>query len=196
MLAAALATCLLAGGCAIVANVAPLERLDTVTAVHMTIMGEPWVYARDARDVGANVRDYVNIGMLETDRAGQRSDWLGAVLWSTVDRSTGPGGLRQPAPGRLRLVWADRTLDLEPYAGGREAVGATRPVFAGPRGADLRDVWYLLSPAVLKRLAGGPPDSIQFLGQDGEAVAYGLWRAERRALRAFLEATGAATAAD
>ena len=169
----------------------PVERLDPHSAVTTTIMAEPWVYARDVPAVAVNARDYLHVGLVETNRAGLRGVWLGIVAWSTVDRSA----LRVPTqpvrPGQATLNWSDGTLELAPAAGGREAIGASEPVFPGPQ-TEFEDAWYLLSAGQLARLAREPPASVSLTLPDGRVIVYESWKVGREALDPFLAATGVA----
>jgi len=170
-------------------DLAPVERLDPRSAVNTTIMAEPWVYARDVPMIAANSRDYVNVGLVETNRAGLRSYWLGVVAWSTVDRSALRSSEQPLQPSIVRLNWNDSSMELVPDPAGRAAIGASRPIFSGPQPV-LRDAWYLLSPAQLARLAEGPPVSVTRFLPEGQTVAYATWNVNRRALDEFLETTG------
>lgn len=175
--------------CAAERDLWPVERLDPYSAVNTTIMAEPWVYARDVPAIAANARDYLNVGLVETNHAGLRGVWLGIVAWSTIDRSA----LRVPTqpvkPGLAKLNWADGTLETTPAAQGREAIGASEPIFSGPQPA-FEDAWYLLSPVQLARLAREPPASVSLTLPDGRVIVYESWTVDRRSLDQFLEATG------
>lgn len=167
----------------------PKERLDPKTAVHLTIMAEPWVYAHDVPMLAANARDYLNIGVVETNRAGKRDYWLGVVAWSTIDRS----GLGVPAPlvrpGRVTLAWQATTLELHPAPGGLSEIGTRKAVFAEAQAAHA-DAWYRLSKSQLAGLAKLPPASVSLALEGGESVVYVPWHIDPRAMDLFLEATG------
>ena len=155
----------------------------------MNIMAEPWVYARDVREVAVNARDYLHVGVVETNRSGQRAYWLGIVAWSTVDRSALPVPVAPVVPGRVQLLWPDDSIDLEPQPAGRAAIGAGDPVFNGPQ-PDFQDAWYQLSVAQMTRLARQPPVSVSLRLDDELSVAYYGWRVEQDSLAEFLRATG------
>jgi hypothetical protein len=170
-------------------DLSPVERLDPHTAVNTTIMAEPWVYAREFPAIAANARDYLNVGVVETNRAGQRRYWLGVVAWSTIDRSAVPGQAVSLQPQRVRLGWVDGELELTPVSGGRQALGANEPIFAPPQPA-FREAWYALSPAELERLAREPPQFVS-LDREGDMPArYESWQVGRQSMKAFREATG------
>ena len=185
---AALVALVAAAGCA-ERDLWPVEKLDPKTAVNLTIMAEPWVYGHDVPMLAANARDYLNIGILETNRAGSREYWLGVVAWSTIDRS----GLGVPAPlakpGRVTFTWENATLDLQPAAGGLAEVGTQKPVFAAPQAAH-EDAWYRLTEAQLTQFAKAPPAAVSLALDDGSSVRYLPWQIDPRGMAQFVEATG------
>jgi hypothetical protein len=180
---------LLAGGCQTGRDLWPVERLDPRSAVNTTIMAEPWVYARDVPAIAANSRDYLNIGLIETNRAGQRAYWLGVVAWSTIDRSALSAPVAPVRPSAIQLGWGESSLELQPAKGGREMVGASEPIFAGPQ-PTFEDAWYMLTRDQLLRLAQAPPATISLEMPEGAPLVYETWRVDPRALEQFLEATG------
>lgn len=167
----------------------PVEKLDRETAVNLTIMAQPWVYSHDVPMLAANSRDYLNLGVVETNRTGERAYWLGIVAWSTIDR----GGLGVPAPlvkpARVTLAWPERSLDLQPAAGGRAEFGTDKVLFAGPQPAH-EDAWYRLTEAQLALLAKSPPSSVSLVLDDGTSIPHLPWDVNQRAMRQFVEATG------
>jgi hypothetical protein len=186
--------CLLLGGCATERDLSPVERLDPYSAVTTTLMAEPWVYARDVPALAANARDYLNVGVVETNRAGLRGYWLGVVAWSTIDRTALSMPVPPVQPAKVRFDWSDDSIELEPAPAGRKALGASQPIFAGPQPA-FQDAWYLLSAAQLSRLAKQPPKSISLIGEGQRVLLYQPWRVDRQAMVSFLEATGFSTRA-
>jgi hypothetical protein len=165
----------------------PHERLDPRTAVHATILAEPWVYAHEVPMLAAHARDYLNVGVVETNRAGERAYWLGVVAWSTIDRRT-PAGSLEP-PGRIRLVRAQAPIELVPVAAGRAAVGLDAPVFAGPAEA-FSESWYSLSVEQLRQLAEAPPQAAELPGEEGQPVHYEKWHARKKPMTEFIKAVG------
>jgi hypothetical protein len=176
-------------GCASQRDLWPVERLDPYSAVTTTIMSEPWVYGRDVPSLAANSRDYVNLGLVQSNRAGQRAYWLGVVSWSTIDRSALGGSVQPLGPGKVLFNWADGSLELKPVPAGREVLGASEPIFSGPQ-PEFQDAWYMLTAAQLSRLAAGPPVTVSLFREDGTPVVFERWHVDRRALDQFLEATG------
>jgi hypothetical protein len=166
-----------------------VEKLDPQTAVNVTIMAEPWVYARDVPMLAANARDYLNVGVVETNRSGTRAYWLGVVAWSTIDRSALPVPVAPVRPGAIKLSWQEDTLELKPAAAGRESIGVSESIFAGPQPVS-EDAWYALNSAQVSRLAESPPATVSLVLDDGAVIVYEAWQVRRRVLDQFLEATG------
>jgi hypothetical protein len=167
----------------------PAEQLDPKTAVNVTIMAEPWVYSRDVPMLAANARDYLNVGVVETNRSGTRAYWLGVVAWSTIDRSALPVPLAPVKPGTVKLSWPEDTLELKPASAGRETIGVTETIFAGPQPVQ-EDAWYALNAAQLARLAKSPPVTVSLVLDDDAVIVHEAWQVSRRAMDQFLEATG------
>jgi hypothetical protein len=119
----------------------PDERLDQKTAVNVTIMAEPWIYSRDVPMLAANARDYLSVGVVETNRAGTRAYWLGVIAWSTIDRSVLPGPATAILPAKARLLWPAAKLELVPDRKGRSAPGLTEPVFVD-KDMKYSEAWY------------------------------------------------------
>ena len=91
--------------------------------------------------LAANARDYLNIGVVETNRAGKRDYWLGVVAWSTIDRSALAVPVPLVKPGKLRLAWSEQSLDLLPAAGGLAEVRHGKIHICRAAGAH-EDAWY------------------------------------------------------
>lgn len=185
-----------ATGCATTARDPwPVEWLDPHTAVHSTIMAEPWVFARDAREIAVHARDYLHVGVVQTNRAGQRAFWLGVVAYSTVDRSALSWPSPPVRPARIRLIWPEGSIELSPSPAGRGAIGVSEPLFTGPQ-SPFEEAWYPLSTAQLARLSREPPISVTLLGGDTreeqETRRYDAWRTDAQAIERFVEVTGLA----
>lgn len=186
-IAVALAALLLAA-CA-ERDVWPVERLDPKTAVNVTLMAEPWVYARPLPMLAANARDYLNVGIVETNRAGARAYWLGVISWSTIDRTQLASGAGLAQPAQLRLAWKDGNVDLAPAPEGRAAVGLTAPALTGPA-ERYTDAWYSLSAANLKRFSAAAPDAVSLVDDGGGLRTYQAWAINPAVMAEFLKATG------
>jgi len=167
----------------------PAERLDPKTAVNVTIMARPWVYARAVPMLAANARDYLHVGVVETNRAGTRAYWLGVVSWSTIDRSVFAVQRANGAPPKVRLGWPESSLEFSPAAGGRTAAGLSSPAFVEP-GTKFQEAWYALSTDQVVLLGGGAPVAVSLIGEDGELSTYEAWDANTAVMLEFLKATG------
>ena len=167
----------------------PAEQLDQTTAVNVTVMAEPWVYFREAPMLAANARDYINVGVVETNRAGTRAYWLGVIAWSTIDRSVIAGAEQPVKPLKVRLRWPAANLELTPASNGRVAVGLSDPVFVEPQ-SKFTETWYPLSTVQLKQLGENPPTSVALIEVAGQATIYEAWRVNTAPMAEFLEATG------
>ena len=167
----------------------PAERLDPETAVNVTIMAEPWIYARPVPMLAANARDYLNVGVVETNRAGSRAYWLGVVSWSTIDRSPLAADRAAARPERIRLDWKQGNLELSPAAGGRAAVGLSEPALTGPA-ESFTEAWYVLSARDVARLGGAAPASVSLVGEGGRLTTYDAWQVNPAVMPEFLKATG------
>lgn len=186
--AIALLAILVLAGCA-ERDLWPAERLDPKTAVNVTIMARPWVFARGVPMLAANARDYLNVGVVETNRAGTRAYWLGVVSWSTIDRSVFAADGANGAPPRVRLGWANSRLDLSPLEGGRSAARLSAPAFVEP-GTKFRESWYALSTEQVVQLGRGAPVAVSLVSEAGELTTYEAWDTSPAAMTEFLKATG------
>lgn len=167
----------------------PEERLDPETAVNVTIMAEPWVYARPVPMLAANARDYLNVGMVESNRAGHRAYWLGVVSWSTIDRSPLQADRTPAQPQRIRLDWTDGRLELSPAADGRAAAGLSEPALTGPAERFV-EAWYALSDADVSRLGNAAPARVSLVGDGGRLTTYDAWQVNPAVMPEFRKATG------
>ncbi len=188
MVLAVVTTGLALAGCA-ERDLWPAEQLDQTTAVNVTVMAEPWVYFREVPMLAANARDYLNVGVVETNRAGTRAYWLGVVAWSTIDRSIFSGTQPLSRPLKVRLRWPATNLDLTPASSGRVAAGLSDPVFVEAQ-SKFTESWYPLSTAQLKQLGQNPPTSVALIEEAGQPTIFEAWRVNNAAMSEFLRATG------
>jgi hypothetical protein len=186
--AIALLAILILAGCA-ERDLWPAERLDPKTAVNVTLMARPWVYARGVPMLAANARDYLNVGVVETNRGGIRAYWLGVVSWSTIDRSVFRAAGANGAPARVRLGWPKSSLEFSPATGGRTAAGLSSPAFV-ESGTKFQESWYSLSTDQVVQLGRGAPVTVSLASEGGEFTTYEAWDANSAALMEFLKATG------
>jgi hypothetical protein len=186
--AIALLAILILAGCA-ERDLWPAERLDPKTAVNVTVMARPWVYARAVPMLAANARDYLNVGVVETNRGGTRAYWLGVVSWSTIDRSVFQAAGASGAPARVRLRWPNSSLEFSPATGGRTTAGLSSPAFVEP-GTKFQESWYVLSIDQVVQLGRGAPVAVSLASEGGELTTYEAWDANPAAMLEFLKATG------
>ena len=165
----------------------PVERVDPDTAVHITVMAEPWIYALDDPMRAADARDYLNVAVVETNQMGTRAYWLNAVTWSTTVR-TRPTDDRSTPPSTIRLAWSGNQLELAPAADGRSTAGLSEPAFSVPA-ERLKEAWYPLSAADLARLAARAPNVVSLVDEAGRVETYAVWRVNAEAMSGFLKAT-------
>lgn len=166
----------------------PRERLDPKSAVNVTIMSEPWIFAREVPMLAANARDYLSVGVVESNRAGSRTYWFGVFAWSTIDHSAQLGLAPSAQPPKVRLHWPDANLELSP-ASGSAGPGLSKPVFVDPKEV-IMGAWYPLSPAQLAQLGAAVPTAVTLVDESAHSTTFGPWEARPEALKAFLEATG------
>jgi hypothetical protein len=146
--------------------------LDTKTAVTVRASAEPWVFAREAPELAANSRDYLDLRLLEVDRMGERRLYVTATAWSTVDRRGAPTAVTT-ALAQLRLVAPSETLDLVDPPAGDDAAAVTTRMF-DRRPGQLAVHAYRIAPDVARRLVGTGALRVE-LGA-GHALRYESWR--------------------
>jgi hypothetical protein len=146
--------------------------LDTKTAVTVRASTEPWVFAREAPELAANSRDYLDLRLLEVDSMGERRLYLTATAWSTVDRRGAPTAAATVF-AQLRLLASSETLDLVDAPAGDDAAAVTARMFER-RPGQVAVHAYPIAPAVARRLVGTGAPRIE-LGA-GHALRYESWR--------------------
>lgn len=158
------------------------SELDPRTAVTTQYMGEPWVYAREATEIAVHARDYLSVGVVEVNRQGKRSYFLGVVGWSTIDRSGIPNA-RPPIPSDLTVDGRSATL----VALGHEpkAIGVSLSLFRPPTGYT-GETWYALRPDDVRALGAHQPAWIEFV-QDDVRHRFDLWRGGPELLAPLVE---------
>ena len=164
------------------AKTQPVEYLDEKTAATVTAVERPIVFARDRRDLAANVRDYVTLAAAAVNRSGKISYVLIAYFWSTVDTRGAP---QIVTADTIVLAVDDRRIRLT--LGGTRAAeqGIALPVHAPPHEGAVPNV-YRTDLATLRYLALGHNLALQ-AGADDGAPVYQLWDDERGALAAFVK---------
>ncbi len=167
----------------------PVERVDPDTAVHVTIMAEPWIYALDDRRQSANNSNFLNVVVVEANRTGTRSYWLNVVSWSTSVRGKDVSEGATQGPAKVLLGWPKKELQLTSAADGRSAAGVNEPAISVP-GARTGEAWCPLSAAQVAELGAGAPTAISLIDEEGRAQSYASWEVDDAAITGFLKATG------
>ena len=159
------------------------EYLDPQTAVTIRSLAEPLVYAHDAPELAANTRDYLSLGLVETNNMGRRKHYLALISWSTIDRHR-VGIVAAPVPERVELDLGGKPLELAGASHEPRGFGIGGRLFRPPAGYS-GESWYEVTPAQLRALAAAPPASIALDGDAGR-ISYLPWRAEARGLEEFV----------
>lgn len=159
----------------------PIEYLDEQTAATVTAVYEPLVFARERRDVAANLRDYVTLVAASVNRSGNITYVLIAYFWSTVDARVGG---EAPAIDPLVLAGDDRRIELHRSGSRAEAQGIALPIHA-PRNHQADPVVYRTDLATLRFLGASRKLELR-TGTDEVAPVYELWDDQRDELASFV----------
>jgi hypothetical protein len=158
------------------------EYTDESTAATVTIADTSLVFARERTDLAVNARDYLSLAPIEINRAGKRSYFWLAYVWSTIDRRAGePFSLAQDdfvliADGRPISLVRD-SLPLRQH-------GVQEKPLAPP----VRDATLLLFAAdaeIFNFVADAGRVEARRV-RDGISENLDLWRDSRKTLRAWL----------
>ena len=161
---------------------APHEIFDEQSAMTLSVVSLPFVFARDRSDVAAHGRDYATLVAAEIDRSGDYTDFLLLYRWSTVDRRMAP-----PPPqsaGALRLVADGRVIDLKPLERLPVSLTQSRALFVPPHGAIIPRA-YAVDAALLQHIAACRSLSLH-MPQEELKTPFTLWQDGREALMNFL----------
>ena len=177
-----LASLLLLGGCAS-GPTDVHEYLDQQTAITIRVVSAPAIYAHDAPELAANVRDYLSVGAVELNNMGTRKHYLALIAWSTIDRKR-PGVPPVTLPERIeiKLGGQDRQFELATHE--PRSIGIGEPVLRPDIGY-LGESWYQVTPADLRAFAEAPPESIELVGTELH-LTYVSWHREDAAFQAFV----------
>jgi hypothetical protein len=157
------------------------EYLDTQTGATVTVVEQPFVFARERSERAANLRDYVDISAATVNRAGKREYVLVAYVWSTLDARFSPVNSAR----ELVLSADDRRLVLSANGKTPSDLGIARPVHA-PKGQKLVPLVFPTDLDTLRFVAASRALSVQ-VGSEGDELAYGLWADGRPALAKFVD---------
>ena len=159
------------------------EYLDPQTAVTVRAVATPTLYAHDAPELAANVRDYLSVGAVELNNMGGRTHYLAVIAWSTVDRKR-IGATPPPSSGTLKLKLGTQVRELAPTTRDPRSIGVGLPLFR-PATGYLGETWYAVKVADLRLLADATTPTLEL--SDGEnSVTYTLWRDATPALADFV----------
>ena len=167
----------------------PVERVDPETAIHVTVMAEPWIYALGDPRQAANASRFLNVAVVEANQTGTRRYWLNAVSWSTGTRGKDAGDYVSLGAVKIILAWPTKQLPLAPAAEGRSAAGISEPAFS-VTAARLGEAWCPLTPEQVAEFGAGAPAGISLVDEEGRVQSYVSWQADDAAIAEFLKATG------
>ncbi len=164
----------------------PHEIFDEQSAMTLSVVSVPFVFARERSDVAAHARDYATLVAAEIDRSGDYRDFLLLYRWSTVDRRMAP-----PPPqsaGALRIVADGRVIDLQPVERMPVSLTQSRALYVPPHG-DVIPRAYAADPALLHYIAACRSLTL-YMPQEDLKTAFTLWQDGREALANFLRSIG------
>jgi hypothetical protein len=159
----------------------PIEYLDEQTAATVTAVYQPLVFARERRDVAANLRDYVTLVAASVNRSGNISYVLIAYFWSTVDARVGGDA---PVVDPIVLAADDRRIELKRSGTRAEEQGIALPIHAPPN-HKTEPVVYRTDLATLRFLGATRRLELR-TGTDELAPVYEIWDDERDELASFV----------
>lgn len=162
------------------------EIFDEKSAMTLSVVSRPFIFARDRSDVAAHARDYATLVAAEIDRSGDYADFLLLYRWSTVDRRMAP---RPPqSAGALRIVADGRVIDLKPLETMPIGLTQGRALYVPPHG-DVIPRAYAVDSALLQYIAASRSLSLQ-MPQEELKSSFALWQDGRGALASFLRGGG------
>ena len=160
----------------------PHEIFDEQSAMTLSVVSQPLVFARDRSDVAAHARDYATVVAAEIDRSGDYTDFLLLYRWSTVDRRMAP-----PPPqsaGALRIVADGRVIDLKPMERLPVSLTQSRALFVPPH-SDIIPRAYAVDAALLQHIAACRSLTLH-MPQEELNTPFALFQDGRKALTNFL----------
>ena len=176
---------LLEQGCAIGSAQQPRSWLDERTAATVTAQEPCAVFAYEDQARALNVRDYVQVGAVEVNRAGTRAYYLVLISWSTIDRSAAERAALDAELVRSTLWADDRPIELKRIPRGRAAADVYAAPYLAPAPAAIES-WYPVTPEQMRAMASAA--ALSLTAQAGDTPRrYELWQADRGGLAAFLE---------
>lgn len=153
--------------------------LDEQTAVTVTSVAEPLVFARGRSDLASHARDYATLAAVSVNRSGEYEHLLLVYLWSTVD----PRLADAAGKGEQLLLFADdRAIRLIRDERDARAAGISRRLHA-PAGSRAPARVYRIDPAALAYIARSARLRLQV--DDDAGHLFELWKDGRAALSAL-----------
>lgn len=172
-------TCIALAGCAVPA-VQPTEYLDMETAVTVSTVATPFIFARRRPELASNARDYATLAAVSVNRSGRIENLLLVYVWSTVDPRIRPE--KSPDPKTLVVLADDRTLRFSRDNRTPREAGFSRPLHA-PAGYSDSAHLYPVDVQTLRFIAGSGRLMLRFT--DDERPFDMLWQDGRAALIDF-----------
>jgi hypothetical protein len=158
------------------------EYTDESTAATITVADESLVFARERTDLAVNARDYLSLAPIEINRAGKRSYFWLAYVWSTIDRRAGePFSLAQD---EFVLIADGRPINLVRDSLPLRQHGVEKDPLPPPvRNATL--MLLAADPEIFNFVAAADRIEARRV-RDGVSENLDLWRDSRKTLRAWL----------
>jgi hypothetical protein len=175
---------LLSAACAVDSARQPRTWLDERTAATVTAQEPCAVFAYEDQARASNVRDYVQVGAVEVNRAGARAYYLVLISWSTIDRTTAERAELDAELVRSTLWTDDRPIELQRIARGRAAADVHSAPYMAPAPAAIES-WYSVTPDQIRSLAAAT--TLSLTAQAGAAPRrYQLWQTDGGGFAGFL----------
>lgn len=155
------------------------EYLDSTTAVTVTVVTEPLVFARERSDLAVNARDYLSLTPLEVNQSGKRACYWSGYVWSTIDRRDGEPLL---APGdELVLIADDRPIPLRADSRSMSDIGIVDAPTRPPRRGAV-PLLFSVGRDTVDYVASAGALHVEWV-HDGVSESYQLWHDSRAMLR-------------
>jgi hypothetical protein len=168
--------------CANTPDVAPRSYLDEQTAATITVVADPWIFARAPAGATLDQRDFLNLYAIDVNRMGDHRQYF-AVLQSLTQ--TNPGGRELPAP-TLELRTGADVVSFSPAAESPRDLGVAQPV-AQTYTLTSRWWYFRVDKNVLAKVAASAEVQAALVF-DGVRASYVLWRDGSAAAAAFTSA--------
>jgi hypothetical protein len=162
----------------------PQVYLDQSTAVTVTVVGRPLVFARERPNFAVHMRDYITLAAASVNRTGKIEYILIAYFWTTFDPHARDGETGERRPDELIVVADDRRIHLVGLGRSAHDAGIEERVHAPPVGSGPPTV-YRTDPATLRFIAAARNLSAQTRTGDME-LDYEIWEDRRAALAAWV----------